>query len=80
MTFDQWWATLSHKEQLALGLNNAKFVWKSALSQCEKLCRKEAERALLNLQRDISENQSFWTGAEQMAANLANDIQSRVNL
>lgn len=27
MTFDQWWATLTHKEQLVLGLNNAKFVW-----------------------------------------------------
>lgn len=27
MTFDQWWSTLTHKEQLVIGLNNAKFVW-----------------------------------------------------
>lgn len=44
MTFDQWWATITPKEQLALGRNNAKFVWDSALDECVKVClRVEAE-------------------------------------
>ena len=45
MTFDQWWATLTPKEQLLLGLNNAKFVWQQSskaqreldAALCEKL-------------------------------------------
>lgn len=37
MTFDQWWATLTPKEQLLLGLNNAKFVWQQASQAQRKL-------------------------------------------
>lgn len=40
MNFDQWWATLTPKEQLVLGLNNAKFVWGSAVGECAKVCLK----------------------------------------
>ena len=40
MTFDQWWATLTPKEQLVLGCNNARFVWDAALDECVKMCRK----------------------------------------
>ena len=53
------------------------FAWDAAHEACEKLCRKEAERALFNFKNDLSVNEPFWNGAEQMAANLANDIQSR---
>jgi hypothetical protein len=45
MNFDKWWSTITPKEQLLLGLNNAKFVWQQACqsqreldaSLCEKL-------------------------------------------
>jgi hypothetical protein len=45
MSFDKWWATITPKEQLLLGLNNAKFVWQQACQSqreldallCEKL-------------------------------------------
>lgn len=30
MTFDQWWGTLTIKEQTVIGKNNAKFVWQQA--------------------------------------------------
>ena len=30
MNFDQWWATLTIKEQTTIGRNNAKFVWDQA--------------------------------------------------
>ena len=45
MSFDKWWSTITPKEQLLLGLNNAKFVWQQACQSqreldallCEKL-------------------------------------------
>lgn len=43
MTFDQWWNTLGHKEQLLIGLHNARYVWKSACESCQEICKKEAE-------------------------------------
>jgi hypothetical protein len=30
MNFDDWWATLSAKEQSVIGVNNARFVWDCA--------------------------------------------------
>ena len=30
MNFEQWWATLTIKEQTTIGRNNAKFVWDQA--------------------------------------------------
>lgn len=38
MTFDQWWATLTDKEQKEIGLHNAKFVWNAAMDECAKVC------------------------------------------
>ena len=46
---------------------------------CAKVCINESERALLNWKNDISDNQPYWNGAEQMAANIANDIRARGN-
>ena len=46
---------------------------------CAKVCRNESERALWNWKNDISDNQPYWNGAEQMAANIANDIKARGN-
>lgn len=43
MTFDQWWDTLSHKEQLTIGRNNARYVWKSACESCSEICKTEAD-------------------------------------
>ena len=37
MTFDQWWATLTEKEQREIGLHNAKFVWNGAVDECAKV-------------------------------------------
>lgn len=42
MTFDQWWATLTPKEQLVLGRNNAQFVWNCALDSCASILDKNA--------------------------------------
>ena len=36
MNFHEWWATLSPKEQLILGTNNARFVWQQAREACAK--------------------------------------------
>ena len=44
-----------------------------------KMCINESERALLNWKNDIIDNQPYWNGAEQMAANIANDIRARGN-
>ena len=38
MNFDQWWATLTIKEQTTIGKNNARFVWVSAVDQCARAC------------------------------------------
>ncbi len=34
MTFEQWWNTLTIKEQTLIGKNNAKFVWGQAIDVC----------------------------------------------
>lgn len=44
MTFDQWWDSLSTREQNMIGINNAKFIWAEA-SQAQReldaaLCEK----------------------------------------
>ena len=42
MNFNQWWATLTDKEQKLLGQHNARFVWDAAATAereaCAKLC------------------------------------------
>lgn len=30
MTFDQWWSSLTFKEQTMIGENNGRFVWEQA--------------------------------------------------
>jgi hypothetical protein len=30
MTFEQWWATLTQREQQIIGEHNARFVWQEA--------------------------------------------------
>lgn len=34
MTFEEWWNTLTIKEQTLIGKNNAKFVWVQAINVC----------------------------------------------
>jgi hypothetical protein len=46
---------------------------------CAKVCRSEADRALWNFQNDLSQNESFWNGAEQMASSCENLIKARNN-
>lgn len=43
MTFDLWWAGLTDKERKSIGLNNARFVWKSACESCSNICKTEAD-------------------------------------
>lgn len=40
MTFDDWWATLTHKEQQMIGVNNARFVWQQACEVCAQIADK----------------------------------------
>ena len=44
MTFDQWWDTLTIKEQTVIGRNNAKFVWQQACEACAQACEDEIKR------------------------------------
>ena len=44
MNFDQWWATLTIKEQTTIGRNNAKFVWQSAIEAIEVIAKAEIAR------------------------------------
>lgn len=37
MTFNDWWATLTPKEQQMIGVNNAKFVWREACEVCAQI-------------------------------------------
>lgn len=37
MTFEQWWATLSPREQNMIGVNNARFVWQQAFEVCAQI-------------------------------------------
>ena len=34
MNFEQWWATLTIKEQTYIGKGTAKFVWSCAVEEC----------------------------------------------
>lgn len=43
MKFDEWWATLTEKEQKEIGLHNAKFVWNGAVDECAKFCEDAPE-------------------------------------
>jgi hypothetical protein len=49
-------------------------------SACAKVCQSEADRALWNFQNDLSQNESFWNGAEQMASSCENLIKTRSNI
>jgi len=40
MKFDDWWAGLTQAEQKMIGVNNARFVWNSAVEACAKVCEK----------------------------------------
>ncbi len=44
---------------------------------CAKLCEEEANRAKWNWDNDISGNQPFWNGGEQLASNCAAAIRAR---
>lgn len=35
MNFDQWWATLSTREQQMIGVNTAKYIWQSAVQSTD---------------------------------------------
>jgi hypothetical protein len=37
MKFDDWWAGLTQAEQKMIGVNNAEFVWNSAVEACAKV-------------------------------------------
>ncbi len=55
----------------------AVFVAAFEREECQKLCKSEAERAIWNFKNDLSENESFWNGAEQMASSCEKLIQDR---
>ena len=40
MTFDDWWATLTPKEQQMIGVNNARFIWREACECCAQIADK----------------------------------------
>lgn len=40
MTFNDWWSTLTDKEQRAIGVNNARFVWQQACEVCAQIADK----------------------------------------
>ena len=44
---------------------------------CAKVCDAEAKRALWNWDNDISGNQLFWNGGEQLASRCAAAIRAR---
>jgi len=46
---------------------------------CAKVCEEEASRAKWNWDNDISGNQPFWNGAEQLASSCASAIRARGN-
>ena len=46
---------------------------------CAKACEEEASRAKWNWDNDISGNQPFWNGAEQLASSCATAIRARNN-
>lgn len=62
MTFDQWWDTLTIKEQTVIGKNNAKFVWQQALESLSKnpaLLRQLHDAAMLSSVPVGLRNESF---------------------
>ena len=46
---------------------------------CAKVCEEEASRAKWNWDNDISGNQPFWNGGEQLASSCAAAIRARGN-
>lgn len=60
MTFNQWWATLTDKEQKLLGQHNARFVWDAAATAereaCAKVCDELAARDKLSNYYKIAAN------------------------
>lgn len=65
MNFEDWWNTLTIKEQTLIGKNNAKFVWSAACEECALRCEQE----LNDLDSDC------WMGcAEYLANNIRADI------
>jgi len=44
---------------------------------CAKVCEEEASRAKWNWDNDISGNQPFWNGGEQLASSCAAAIRAR---
>lgn len=38
MNFEDWWDTLTPKEQKYLGRNNAEFIWNNAVDSCMRIC------------------------------------------
>ena len=52
-------------------------VRESEREACAKVCEEEANRAKWNWDNDISGNQPFWNGGEQLASNCAVAIRAR---
>ena len=44
MNFNQWWATLTDKEQKLLGQHNARFVWDAAATAEREACAEICDR------------------------------------
>lgn len=45
MTFNEWWETLTYREQNLIGVTNARFVWESA----QQDLRNEISKAFENM-------------------------------
>jgi hypothetical protein len=69
MNFDQWWDTLTIKEQTVIGKNNARFVWGQACGACEEECKQAHQRFKELWNRfDYPEDEGRMDAAGQCAA------------
>lgn len=55
----------------------AALVAETEREACAKVCEEEASRAKWNWDNDISGNQPFWNGGEQLASSCAAVIRAR---
>ena len=73
MTFDQWWATLTDKEQKLLGQHNARFVWDAAAT-AEREAVLQTIEALYNTQ---DPNPMYQEGYNHALDNIEEFVRAR---
>lgn len=68
--FEQWWNTLTIKEQTMIGKNNAKFVWQQACDACISICNDNIKYCELHRSTILAEH----------SKRLATDIKSKTQV